>query len=310
MSTERQHIFKTGSSIFDVKRPVLALLCVACVVFLSGCETMTKARDEADLGERLKPSNIELHVTPSDLAKSAQAPLYDLNIKRDEIPASLIDFEQLYVLNQPVTCDVLLTEIAALTEILGSDPGFSELADDGSDEDKDYKVKLDAGDALEDSITDYIPYSSMIRRISGAHGHEKKMAEAFLRGQLRRAFLNGTARNMECDLDPVKIGEAEPPALFVQTASAIRELPSGATHTWKRSEDNLFTNPALEEKNFLDLAGSDEKIEVTKPVHAEATPVISAPDREVPIFRLPVGIQNVSVGDTATVQKSLSGKKD
>lgn len=197
---------------------------------LGACANLKGMREKADLGERLDPSNVAVEISKDDLAEAAQAPLYDLNLKRLEIPAGLTEFEQLYYLPKPVECESLVAEIAELTYHLGADPGFAELmrAEAGDDitEEKDYSVTLNAGDALEETITGYIPYAHLVRRVSGATKHEKERQEAYMRGQLRRSFLYGTAWHMECDMDPVKLGEKEKDATFVEARAGLAVLPA------------------------------------------------------------------------------------
>lgn len=130
------------------------------------------------------------------LGDAVAAPLEDLNLRRAKVPEALIDARyRPYGLAGMQTCQALAAEIARLDEALGPDVD-SGLAADGS------RVEEQAADAalglVRDTATDFIPFRSWVRRLTGAHAHDLEVQRAYQAGISRRAFLKGVGHNRGC----------------------------------------------------------------------------------------------------------------
>jgi hypothetical protein len=146
-----------------------------------------------------------------DLFDAATGPLEDLNLKQKEIPPLL---EALlanpYAAPKPMQCKTIRQEMAQLDTLLGKSPiGGHEssnilnasLENIENIEIPDTETVITAGqDMAHDGVigfirnqTNILPFRSIIRTITGADAHERKVALAFQVGQLRRAYLQGVA---------------------------------------------------------------------------------------------------------------------
>ena len=157
---------------------------------LGGCSSMRKS------GERvndLRPDRVEVAAEREDMKRAAQAPLYDFNLMRDEIPEPLANMGDVYAPPPPPGCENMRREIATLSAILGPDAVLTEGEGDNV-------WTLDASDALESAMTSFIPFNDIIRYISGANDHQKRLARAYFRGQIRRAYLRGWSSEQGCHI--------------------------------------------------------------------------------------------------------------
>lgn len=136
--------------------------------------------------------------TREGLPNAASAPLEDLNIKREEIPESLLSIDYVYTAYPPPDCNAIAREIAKLDVDLGRDYDVEEeekktLGERGGEA---------AGDLVVDTIrgvtTDVIPFRSIVREASGAAAFERRRARAFAAGYARRAYLKGLALGQGC----------------------------------------------------------------------------------------------------------------
>jgi hypothetical protein len=147
--------------------------------------------------------------------EAATGPLQDLNLRRQEIPQLLIQAAvNPYARSKKIKCADIKKEVAELDELLGPDVepksitlassngGLAEnLASIDDIEVPETMSLVDgAGGMVRDKImgeirskTDILPFRSIIRRISGASSHQKKLAAAYEAGKLRRAYLKGLA---------------------------------------------------------------------------------------------------------------------
>lgn len=128
---------------------------------------------------------------------AARAPLRDLNFMKEDIPLALAAIEYPYRIDGPVYCDQLITEINALNAVLGN--SLDVEADQLSRSELAAEAATNAAEsALEDAATGWIPYRSAIRRVTGAHQHERETRRAYDRGRIRRAFLKGVGGAFQC----------------------------------------------------------------------------------------------------------------
>ena len=159
----------------------------------AGCSSVpsmpSMSMTDDEVTRRFDPDRIEVEMDRDSLAKSLQSPLYILNIKKEDIPDHLPSAEETYA--DPISCLVAKAEYERLNLLLGSDEAASEVAEFSS-------ISLDASDAVESAISDFIPFEDVIKYVSGATKHEKKVAAAYFRGQIRRAYLKGYISRNAC----------------------------------------------------------------------------------------------------------------
>ena len=119
---------------------------------------------------------------PSDIAN---APVKALNLKKKDIPEFLVDADTPYLSAGSSSCADINTELGQLTEFLGPDW-------DSADH---YSKVGGTGGNLFDAI---LPYGGLVRFMSGASKHEKKLLQAADYASVRRAYLKTTAANKGC----------------------------------------------------------------------------------------------------------------
>lgn len=129
----------------------------------------------------------------------ALTPLDDLNLRRDEIPAVLVDASaDPYGARNMSRCNGIAWEVAALNEALGTDMDEPPLPDAGWGD----RVAGAAGEMtvglLIDAATDFIPVRDWVRQLSGAEQHSRAVQGAIQNGRVRRAFLKGSGMRMNC----------------------------------------------------------------------------------------------------------------
>jgi hypothetical protein len=160
---------------------------------------------------------IDLHANKNvgEAIEAATGPLQDLNLRRQEIPPLLVKAAMdPYAKAKKIKCTDIKSEVVELDELLGPDVEAKSITLASSDGDLgDNIAKLgdteipetaslvdDAGGLARDTLmstirskTDILPFRSIIRSISGANSHQKKLAAAYEAGKLRRAYLKGLA---------------------------------------------------------------------------------------------------------------------
>ncbi|MCG2841161.1 hypothetical protein L6Q21_09235 [Sandaracinobacter sp. RS1-74] len=131
-----------------------------------------------------------------DVGKTAEKivtkPLKDANLVKEDIPPVLQSAASApYSLAGLKGCQQFAGEISRLTAVLGPDVDKAKP-----------KSGQSAGDmllgSLEKTASSLVPGSGIVRKVSGAEAHEKKVKAAVYAGWLRRAFLKGTAQAQGC----------------------------------------------------------------------------------------------------------------
>lgn len=120
-------------------------------------------------------------------------PLKDLNIIQPKVAPEVERIMAApYALTGIKTCAQFKTAIGKLTAVLGPDVDSpqTQQADKSPAE-----VALSLGESAAGSI---IPFSGVIRRLSGAEAKQKYAQAAIYAGSVRRAYLKGTARAKGC----------------------------------------------------------------------------------------------------------------
>lgn len=144
------------------------IVTLTCLVSLSACTTTQAAKNAKD--------------TPGAIAN---APVKAVNLKKQDIPEYLTELDNPYAAPQNATCHGIADEVAQLTEFLGPD----------WDSDEHFSKKGRTSSEFFDAI---LPYGGLVRFVSGASEHEKKVVYATSYGTARRAYLKATSANRGC----------------------------------------------------------------------------------------------------------------
>ncbi|MES2984887.1 MAG: hypothetical protein V4735_06860 [Pseudomonadota bacterium] len=176
---------------------------------MSGCSAASGPKSSAPEGKS----------TLREAFEAATSPLEDFNLRRKEIPPLLQTIvANPYAHPEKVKCAELTSEITQLDSLLGPDIAAMDVVELNADnslgaslsssatkisevEIPETQEIMDEGEKLARSSamgfirdqTSITPFRSMVRRISGADRHAKKVSQAFQAGQLRRAYLKGLA---------------------------------------------------------------------------------------------------------------------
>ena len=130
-------------------------------------------------------------VTPKDISAAdvAATPAADLNLKRTEIPALLAAAaEEPYSLSGLGSCRRLITAIGELDAVLGNDVDMPP----------ESGKRVRPGHVAKAVVGSFIPFEGVIREISGANGHDRRLQSAIASGAARRSFLKGTGQARGC----------------------------------------------------------------------------------------------------------------
>ncbi len=138
-------------------------------------------------------------------------PAGDLNLRKGKIPA-LLDaaVANPYNLAGLRTCAQLSAAVTELDFILGPDRDIPA----------DRAEKLSVGRVAQFAVGSFIPFRGIIREVSGANGHQRKVEDAVEAGTARRSFLKGYGQARGCAY-PAR--EVTPRALAALEAQAARD---------------------------------------------------------------------------------------
>jgi hypothetical protein len=138
----------------------------------------------------------------SNMESAAETPLRNANIVRQTIPPIvLIAMAAPYARPNPMTCQAIATEVAALDRALG--PDF-DAGGGGSN------THL-APSAMKVAANTLIPFQGVLRFVSGAEAHDRKVIRAIIAGSARRSYLKGLGEARRCQA-PASPEGAVPPA--------------------------------------------------------------------------------------------------
>lgn len=119
----------------------------------------------------------------------AKTPVTDLNIAKDEIPQILIDATaKPYDLTGLGTCAAIADAVTQLDTVLGPDLDLPQSERD----------RISAGRVAKWVVASFIPFRGLIREISGANDHQRKVRAAIQAGMTRRGFLKGIGTTRKC----------------------------------------------------------------------------------------------------------------
>lgn len=125
-------------------------------------------------------------VTAADVATT---PVNDLNLRRMEIPPLLLAAqEKPYDLAGLKRCGQIASAIGELDAVLGEDLDLPQ----------DEKQGPKAGKIAQSIVGKFIPFRGVIRELSGANAHQRRIDDAIEAGMARRAFLKGYGQARGC----------------------------------------------------------------------------------------------------------------
>jgi hypothetical protein len=180
--------------------PAPLALCLA--VALPGCASRSAPKPEPP---------------PKRLETMEHSPLSDFNIGGGDIPLLLQQaVTDTYRKPSPLTCEALAEEVTALDVILGPDLDTLKAAD---------VPEEFAETALVSALRGLVPYSGVLRLITGAKARQRQIAEALAAGTVRRGYLKGVGETLGCALPaaPRPAPAAAPPL-----PDAVVPVPAGA----------------------------------------------------------------------------------
>lgn len=160
------------------------LLVLAALLGLSACAS------RPDAGERI--------------GNAATAPLNDLNLVKDKIPAVLLEAQAApYKTPADASCAGLLAALRPLDEALGPDIDAPRDRNEQGLAEKGGEALGDAAlDALKRTAEGVLPFRGWLRKLSGAERYSKEVAAAVIAGRSRRSFLKGMGAAQACPPPP------------------------------------------------------------------------------------------------------------
>ena len=134
------------------------------------------------------------------IQKAVEAPLSDLNLVQEKIPAVLeAAVKAPYALPSERTCPALANEVGNLDGALGADLDTPPTAANPGLVARGSNMMGDAAnDALRGAAESVIPFRGWVRKLDGAERHSKEVAAAIAAGSVRRAFLKGVGQTLGC----------------------------------------------------------------------------------------------------------------
>ncbi len=128
------------------------------------------------------------------------APLVDLNVRRDQIPTVLLQAQaNPYDRRNLNQCTTIGAEVARLNEALGPDRDEPAAPDHPTLTERAQEALAEAAlAAIRDAATDFIPYRSWVRRLTGSQARSRTVQDAVEAGRLRRAYLKGLGMRANC----------------------------------------------------------------------------------------------------------------
>ena len=138
-------------------------------------------------------------------------PVSDLGLRNGKIPPVLeAAVADPYDLAGIRTCAQISVRVSELDTILGPDRDIPQ----------ERAEKLSAGRVAQAAVGSFIPFRGIIREVSGANSHQRKVDDAVEAGTARRSFLKGYGQARGCAY-PAR--EVTPAALAALEAQAARD---------------------------------------------------------------------------------------
>jgi hypothetical protein len=137
------------------------------------------------------PQSAAAQIIPEpDVKEVAKTPLRDLNIDARDIPAVLIKAtSDPYAMTGLAKCKAIVTEIAALDDVLGADYDIAE---------EDGEKRISLGRMGRSVVGSIIPFRGLVREATGAAENDRALRAAYTAGMVRRGFLKGVGMGKGC----------------------------------------------------------------------------------------------------------------
>ena len=177
-----------------------------------------------------------LRMTSNGVGDAVTAPFKDFNLIRPTIPVALkAAAADPYRRPDRTDCAALAHEIAQLDLALGPDLDVPRGADRTGLRTRGAVAISDAAlSAVRDVTTGWIPFRSVVRRISGAADRQDDVEDAVHAGGVRRAYLKGLGLQQNCPhpaapLPALTVADAavEPPSTAAAATAPVQPARSG-----------------------------------------------------------------------------------
>ncbi len=166
-------------------------------VFIAACATPPPVSDGSEQSS-VSHTQRAIDTAGSGVGEAASAPLKDLNLKRDKIPALLKKIRNPYKVDPEIDCLEITLRVEALTAILGRDWDVAPPDKKSLEERTADGASTAFLDTVASEASGLIPYRGLVRAVSGANRHNKKVLKAYERGSHRRTFLKGLGLMKGC----------------------------------------------------------------------------------------------------------------
>lgn len=164
-------------------------------------------------------------------------PVSDLNLKKDKIPDVLLAAQaQPYDLSGLGSCKRLTGAIAELDGILGADLDLPQTDDDSAS----------AGSIAKSAVGSFIPFRGLIREISGANSHERRLQSAIMAGSVRRGFLKGVGQQRGCAY-PARAATPQVIAQQAALAPVTSQKPAKPKKKSKSTKVKFASTPVVQQ---------------------------------------------------------------
>lgn len=163
---------------------------------LTACASSEKRQEAPENG----PSATEraLDRTSAGIGNAASAPLKDMNIIRQDIPVLLKEIKNPYDLDPALTCEEITERVEALNLVLGRDWDMPPPDKKSMDERAADGASTAVLDTIASQASGIVPYRGIVRTLSGAKSHTKKVIKAYERGSHRRTYLKAIGLMNAC----------------------------------------------------------------------------------------------------------------
>jgi hypothetical protein len=186
---------------------------------------LTACAGGAEKPRQESATSVAVDKTRAGLGDAALSPLNDLNVRKEEIPARLGAIVSPYEPVKEHNCIGIGVEVLELTNILG--PDADTPTDPNSAQKRgDAAANLALGQ-VSSTMSDFIPFRSLVRMATGASAHDRRLRAAYERGQLRRSYLKGLGAQLGCapPAAPNPDAGAPPPVPQIEYRSEVQPPP-------------------------------------------------------------------------------------
>lgn len=143
--------------------------------------------------------NTAVEQTQEGIGDALLTPISDLNLKRKEIPPLLLALDSAYDPLPDYACETIAAKVVELEALLGPDVNDTEPEERGMGEKVGSGTSKAALDAVSGTTGGVIPFRGVVRSISGAAKHERRLLAEIREGMERRAYLKGMGEQLGCE---------------------------------------------------------------------------------------------------------------